>query len=140
MARGLEFRIKVVEGLYYPCSENKGADHLFVLAYAKIGFLITRLINVQNLTMLYMSTFILISTCIVLDVSILKCFCTFTYYLNTKNNLMVQTKYRDKKLSFKNDVKLGYYQNCLFSIQCLCTKYLSTGSRNINNSLTFGFI
>ena len=28
MARGLKFRIKVVEGLYYPCSENKGADQL----------------------------------------------------------------------------------------------------------------
>ena len=28
MARGLEFRIKIVEGLYYLCSENKGADQL----------------------------------------------------------------------------------------------------------------
>ena len=28
MARGLKFRIEVVEGLYYPCSENKGADQL----------------------------------------------------------------------------------------------------------------
>ena len=28
MARGLELRIKVVEGLFYPCSENKGADQL----------------------------------------------------------------------------------------------------------------
>ena len=28
MPRGLKFRIKVVEGLYYPCSENKGADQL----------------------------------------------------------------------------------------------------------------
>ena len=28
MARGLKFRIKVGEGLYYPCSENKGADQL----------------------------------------------------------------------------------------------------------------
>ena len=27
-ARGLKFRIKEVEGLYYPCSENKGADQL----------------------------------------------------------------------------------------------------------------
>ena len=26
MARGLKFRILEVEGLYYPCSENKGAD------------------------------------------------------------------------------------------------------------------
>ena len=26
--RGLRFRIKEVEGLYYPCSENKGADQL----------------------------------------------------------------------------------------------------------------
>ena len=28
MARGLKFRIKEVEGLYYPCSENKVADQL----------------------------------------------------------------------------------------------------------------
>ena len=28
MARGLKFRILKVEGLYYPYSENKGADQL----------------------------------------------------------------------------------------------------------------
>ena len=28
MARGLKFRILQEEGLYYPCSENKGADQL----------------------------------------------------------------------------------------------------------------
>ena len=28
MARGLKFRIKEVKGLYYLCSENKGADQL----------------------------------------------------------------------------------------------------------------
>ena len=28
MARGLKFRIQKVEGLYYPCSENKDADQL----------------------------------------------------------------------------------------------------------------
>ena len=28
MARGLKFQIWEVEGLYYPCSENKGADQL----------------------------------------------------------------------------------------------------------------
>ena len=28
MARGLKFRTRKVEGLYYPCSENKGADQL----------------------------------------------------------------------------------------------------------------
>ena len=28
MARGLKFRILIEEGLYYPCSENKGADQL----------------------------------------------------------------------------------------------------------------
>ena len=28
MARGLKFRIYVVEEVYYPCSENKGADQL----------------------------------------------------------------------------------------------------------------
>ena len=49
MARGLQFRIKKVEGLHYPCSENEGADQLrdyreaklicvFVFAYAKSRF------------------------------------------------------------------------------------------------------
>ena len=28
MAKGLKFRIKEVEGLYYLCSENQGADQL----------------------------------------------------------------------------------------------------------------
>ena len=28
MARGLKFRIKEVDGLYYPCSKYKGADQL----------------------------------------------------------------------------------------------------------------
>ena len=28
MARGMKFRIYEVGGLYYPCSENKGADQL----------------------------------------------------------------------------------------------------------------
>ena len=28
MIRGLKFRIKIEEGFYYPCSENKGADQL----------------------------------------------------------------------------------------------------------------
>ena len=28
MARGLKFQIKIAEGLYYPCSKNKGADQL----------------------------------------------------------------------------------------------------------------
>ena len=28
MARGLKFRIKKDEGLYYQCSDNKGADQL----------------------------------------------------------------------------------------------------------------
>ena len=28
IARGLKFRIQKVEGLYYLCSENKGADQL----------------------------------------------------------------------------------------------------------------
>ena len=45
MARGLKFRIQKEEGLYYPCSENKGADQLrgyrkddLRLAYAKNRF------------------------------------------------------------------------------------------------------
>ena len=54
MARGLKFGILEVEGLYYPCSENKGADQLCGYRTAdlrlcfshmqKAGFLITRLI------------------------------------------------------------------------------------------------
>ena len=28
MARGLKFWIQIAEELYYPCSENKGADQL----------------------------------------------------------------------------------------------------------------
>ena len=35
MARGLKFRI-LVEGLYYPCSENKGADQLCVYPEADL--------------------------------------------------------------------------------------------------------
>ena len=47
MARGLKFCIKEVEGLYYPCSEHKGADQLhgyreadlrLFFAYAKNWF------------------------------------------------------------------------------------------------------
>ena len=37
MATGLKFWIEKVEGLYYLCSQNKGADQLrcaFVLAYS----------------------------------------------------------------------------------------------------------
>ena len=48
--RGLIFRIKEVEGLYYLCSKNKGATQLicaFVFAYAKSRFLILRLIMLQ---------------------------------------------------------------------------------------------
>ena len=37
-ARSLEFRIKVEKELYYPSSENKGADQLFVFAYADCWF------------------------------------------------------------------------------------------------------
>ena len=55
IARGLKFWIYVVEGLYYLCSENKGADQLrgyreadlrpcFFLQMQKSGFLMTRLI------------------------------------------------------------------------------------------------
>ena len=39
MARGLKFRSKVVEELYYPYSENKGADlRLCFHIYAKSQF------------------------------------------------------------------------------------------------------
>ena len=53
MARGLKFRIKEVERLYYLCSENKGADQLcgnrtadlpLCFSYMqKAGFLMTQL-------------------------------------------------------------------------------------------------
>ena len=36
-ARGLKFRIKEVEGLYYLCSENKGADQLRSYCAADLG-------------------------------------------------------------------------------------------------------
>ena len=58
MVRDLKFRIYEVEGLYYPCSENKCADQLRGCREAdlrlcfrickKSGFLITRLIYTQN--------------------------------------------------------------------------------------------
>ena len=41
MVRGLKFRIYEEEGLYYLCSENKGADQLictFVFAYVNSRF------------------------------------------------------------------------------------------------------
>ena len=54
MARGLKFRTEKVEGLYYLCSKNKGADQLAVTAklicvfvfglHINVGFLMTRLI------------------------------------------------------------------------------------------------
>ena len=48
MAKGLKFVIQKVEGLYYPCSENKGAVTakqicVFVFTYTKSGFLMVRL-------------------------------------------------------------------------------------------------
>ena len=54
IARGLKFHIYEVEGLYYLCSENKGADQLHgyrlstdlrlcFRIFKKAGFLITRL-------------------------------------------------------------------------------------------------
>ena len=53
MARGLTFRIKIEEGLYHPCSKNKGTDQLHsycaadlrlcFLLMLKAGFLMTRL-------------------------------------------------------------------------------------------------
>ena len=50
--RCLKFCIQVEEELYYPCSQNKGADQLrsyreaemvFVLCMQNVGFLMTRL-------------------------------------------------------------------------------------------------
>ena len=40
MVRGLKFRILEVGGLYYPCSENKGADQLrgYREADLRLGF------------------------------------------------------------------------------------------------------
>ena len=56
IARGLKFRIKKVEGLFYLCSENKGADQLRSYSEADLRLCfhickITRLIkyNYENL-------------------------------------------------------------------------------------------
>ena len=38
MARGLKFRIKKVEGLYYLCNETKELTCVFVFAYTKCWF------------------------------------------------------------------------------------------------------
>ena len=38
MARDLTFQIEEEEGLYYPCSENKGADQLFCYHEAYLRF------------------------------------------------------------------------------------------------------
>ena len=38
MARGLNFRIKKVEELFYLCSENKALVCIFVFTYAKCWF------------------------------------------------------------------------------------------------------
>ena len=49
IVRGLKFWIEVVEGLYYPYSENKGADQLrgasLFWHMQKSGFLMTRFIS-----------------------------------------------------------------------------------------------
>ena len=59
MARGLKFWIYEVEGLYYPCSENKGADQLrdyreadlrlCFLHMQKAGFLTTWLKSLHSI-------------------------------------------------------------------------------------------
>ena len=36
-ARSLKFCIEVEEGLYYPCSENKGADQVCDFVFANAG-------------------------------------------------------------------------------------------------------
>ena len=40
LSRGLKFQIKEVEGLYYPCSTNKGADqlHSYLEADMRLSF------------------------------------------------------------------------------------------------------
>ena len=45
MTRGYEFRIKVEEGLYYPYSENKGADQLrsYCAAALRLNFQICKI-------------------------------------------------------------------------------------------------
>ena len=49
MARGLKFRIKEVDGLYYLCSENKDTDQL----HGYCGFLITRFKYKASVTLYY---------------------------------------------------------------------------------------
>ena len=47
MVRGLKFWIKIVEELYYPCSENKGADQLrsYCEADLRLCFRLCRLLD-----------------------------------------------------------------------------------------------
>ena len=53
MARGWKFRIKKVEELFYPCSENKGTDQLRSYCEAdshmqNVGFRMMRLIYIMH--------------------------------------------------------------------------------------------
>ena len=45
MTRGLKFQIKVVEGLYYLYSENKGADQLYSYREADLRLCFCKCIN-----------------------------------------------------------------------------------------------
>ena len=43
IARGLEFQIQKEEGMYYLCSQNRGADLRLCFRICKTGFLVTQL-------------------------------------------------------------------------------------------------
>ena len=65
MAGGLKFRIKGVEGLYYPCSENKGADQLRGYREADLRLCFNGALLTVYLYMLYpIATFQKAGTCL----------------------------------------------------------------------------
>ena len=59
MARGLKFRIKKVEGLYYLCIENKGADQLrgYREAHLRICFRICKMLYSHDAAHVYLGGF-----------------------------------------------------------------------------------
>ena len=66
MARGLKFPVKEVEGLYYLCSENKGADQLcgYHAADLRLCFCICRKFSYDTAHIFLLLTFSLLKhTC-----------------------------------------------------------------------------
>ena len=62
MARGLQFGIYEVEGLYYLCSENKGADQPRSYCAADLQLLYSHMQKADFLMIWIVSSFLLCST------------------------------------------------------------------------------